>query len=295
MTKEVNKSKILFIFLSILVTVFSMLGNIITSSEGAVSLIHFESFYLYVIAIAVSLYLVFKGKNANIMILFSLLSYVWTYFLVDQMIREITDIELVVQPMFYVYLSSSIFLLIALFLNKKNDIEHITTNSTNCIQNDEMMDQNNFLFTNFLSGFKEIPYNTTILLVNDTKSSSLNLVYRLSSEQTIQIPFLAINKLSYINRVRVSNASKKIEDNSAKSLLLSSAMFGGSPVLQVASFYGMNSLFDSISNNYEKVNFNSYFEITIEIIINNELKKIVFTCDIDPKLFIDKLLPLISK
>ena len=295
MKKEVNKIKILFIILSILVTVFSMMGNIITSSEGAVGLIHFESFYLYVIAIAVSLYLVFKGKNANIMILFSLLSYVWTYFLVDQMIREITDIELVVQPMFYVYLSSSIFLLIALFLNKKNDIEHITTNSTNCIQNDEMMDQNNFLFTNFLSGFKEIPYNTTILLVNDTKSSSLNLVYRLSSEQTIQIPFLAINKLSYINRVRVSNASKKIEDNSAKSLLLSSAMFGGSPVLQVASFYGMNSLFDSISNNYEKVNFNSYFEITIEIIINNELKKIVFTCDIDPKLFIDKLLPLISK
>lgn len=293
MKKEINKLKILFIVLSIIVIVFSLMGNIVASSDGAVSLIHFESFYLYIVAILGSLYLSFNGKNANGLILLSLLSYVWTYFLVDEMIKGIIEVELTIQPMFYVYLSSSVFLGIALFFNNKSDkdFNNPIVNAQDC----DVVDQNNFLFTNFLSGFKEIPYNTIILLVNDTKSSSLNLVYKLAEEQTIQIPFSAINSVSCVNRVRVSKNSKKVEDHTIKSMLLSTAMFGGAPVLQVASFYGMNSLFDTMSNNYEKVNFNSYYEVIVETMVDNELKKIVFTCDIDPKQFIDKLLSKISK
>ena len=310
--------KVLFIFLSIIVVAFSLTGNILTSNEGSVSLLSFESFYVYIATIAISLYLTLTNKNANIMIVISILTYLWTYYLVHQMITLITDVQINIGTHFYIYLSSVIFLILSLFFNNKKEIStNINTNLSNTQQqvtnnsnNDSSTDlsstkqpvtnnsnndfnENKFIFTHFLTGIKGIHLNTMILLVNNIPDNSLDLIYSVNNSEkdskTIKLPLNTITNISFDTKIKMQNINKKVEENETKSSLLSAVVFGGNPLLQLAGNSGFNSLFNSTSNNYNKVKYNAYYEISIKTLIDNQELEIVLTTETNPETFINEI------
>ena len=287
--RKINYIKVILLILSFLLVVFSTTGQIIISSKGSVSIMQFESFYLYIVTIIASIYLIINNKNANIPIIINLLSYLYTYYLVHETIKRVVEVKTTLGISYYIYMISSIFVLLSLFFNNK---EKKLTKENEVNNNvDKEIDKNNFLFTNFLTGLKGIALNTTILLINDNTDKTINMVYKdINNENNnlnIKIPIVNIKDISYISRVKMQNTNKKIEENSTKSALLSAAMFGGSPLLQLAGTTGLNNLFNSLSNNYEKVNYNSYYEITINTVINNIETKLIFTTDNNPEEFIN--------
>ena len=137
--------KTILISISLLIVLFlSLTGDIIyTNQNTGVSLLGFESIYIYFISTLIALYQTLKNKNSNIYTIISLLTYIWTYYLVYQMINYITETEILIHTYFYIYLSSSILLIISLFINDKKQI----INNTQIPNN---IDKNNFIFTNFI-------------------------------------------------------------------------------------------------------------------------------------------------
>ena len=287
--KKINYVKLTLLIISVLMVIFTTLGKIITSTKGSVSIMQFESFYLYVVTMIVAIYLVIENKNATIPTIINLLSYLYTYYLVHETIRRVIEIKTTLTASYYIYMASSIFVLLSLFFNKKDKVVENEKELTNSIENE--IDKNNFLFTNFLTGLKGIALNTTILLINDDKDKSFNMIYKDANNEnnnlSIKIPITNIKDITYISRVRMQNTDKKVEENTTKSILLSAATFGGSPLLQFAGNAGFNNLFNALSNNYEKVNYNSYYEITVDTSINNIDTKLIFTSDTNPEEFIN--------
>lgn len=289
--KRTSKSiKIIFIVLSIIVVVFSLTGNIITSNKGSVALISFESFYIYIVAVIIALYMTLNNKNSNIALFIALLTYLWTYYLVHQMLVMSTDVKMTLGSAYYIYLSSSIFLILSLFFNDKKTTDD-NLNSTSQNLKDDF--SNNFIFTNFVSGIKGLPLNTMVLLVNDTTNNSVNLVYSLSSNdkdsQTIKLPINIIKNVTFNTKVKMQNINKKVEENETKSMLLSTVVFGGNPLMQLLGNSGFNNLFNSLSNNYNKVDYNTYYEIVIETSINGQDVNLIFHTDTNPEIFIKDL------
>lgn len=156
-------------------------------------------------------------------------------------------------------------------------------------ETDINIDESNFIFTNIISGLKGIPLNTTILLVNDSTNNTLNLTYNLDGNKMIKIPLTGIKNITFKTRVRMQNTTKEPTENDTKSTLLSAALFAGNPILQVAGQKGMTKLFDSMSDNYNKVDYNSYYEITLEANINGQDFKITLSSDTNPEVFISKI------
>ena len=151
------------------------------------------------------------------------------------------------------------------------------------------LDKDCFMFTNYIMGIKGLGYNTDMLLVNNIPENSLDLIYAVDgNNQVVKIKKDEIKDISYNSRVKMQNISKKAENNETKSMLLSAALFGGNPILQMAGANGLNSLFDSLSNNYNKVNLNTVFEITI-VVNGEEEKRYVLNSEIDPEDFISKI------
>lgn len=287
-----KKLKILMVVLSLIIVMFSLTGNIITTSVGdSVSLLKFESFFVYIIAIVVALYMIFTDKNANIAIFVAILTYAWTYYLIQQMIDVIIDIKINITPTFYIYLSSVIFLIISLFINDKKQSNTLEKSDIQKSENN-LPDENSFIFTNFISGIKEISLDTIVLIVNNFMDNSLDCVYSTNNQEkkTIKIPISAVTNITFIPKVRMQNIAKKPESNEVKSALLSAVVFGGNPLLQLAGATGFNNLFNSVSNNYDKINYSEYYEIIIMITMNNEDMKLILTTDTNPEQFIKKLL-----
>ena len=290
---NVKTLKIIFIIIAIIIVLFTLTGNILTSKEGgAVSLTAFESFYAFIILIGISLYLVINNKSSNVLIFLSILTYGWTYYLVQEMIDYIKDVTIVIEPLFYVYLSSAILLIISLFINEKKQINNESSENIQNLDNDikNNLNKDNFIFGSFVLGLKGVPLNTDVLLVNNITDKSLDLIYAIEgNNQKIQLSINDIKNISYKSSVRIQNGSKKVESYETKSMLLSAAVFGGNPMLQLAGNSAFNSLFDEISNNYDRVNINEYFEITIETVINEEETRFIVSTDTNPDKFIKQV------
>ena len=184
-------------------------------------------------------------------------------------------------------------IMMSLFNKEDNNTnqDHLNSNMNQNLIPDNNLNENNFIFANIIFGFKDIPYNTISLLVNNTHNNSMDLVYRVNdSNQTKNIPLTSIRNISYTDKIRTSTTNLALKENETKSILLSAVMFGGNPLLQLAGNSVFNSLFDSASNNHEKIKFNVEYEITIELTINNEEKKIVLISDNSPEKFIKQIL-----
>ncbi len=289
MKHKTKNFKLLFIVIAVILIIISLTGKIITTNKGSLSLFTFQSFYVNVLAILLAIYSTIRNKNANIFIIISLFTYPWTYYLVNQIVTYLTEYKFVFQPNLYIYYSSALFLIISLFFNIKNVESNKPQNET--LTNGDNIDKNNFLFTNIILGFKEIPYYTTILLVNNISDKTLDLIYTIDNNKQIKkIPLDAIKNITYRDKVKVSNSMKKVEENETKSVLLSAVVFGGNPLMQLAGNSGFNTLFETLSNNYDKVDYNVEYEINIEYIIGNEQLKVLVDSENNPDLFIKQVL-----
>lgn len=298
--KTMKILRIVFIVLSMLTAVGSiLLGPTVVSEKGEASIIYFESFYVYVVVISIALCSTFANKDSSLLIVLAIFTYAWTYFLINEAIAKITKVNASIGVAAYVYLASSIFLIPAFLFNNKKQENNKTTlenknNTTDTPDKDQgAMIENNILFTNFLRGIKGIPFDTEVLLVNNVPNHTLDLIYNLTNQekdnQTINYSIANIKNISSTPKVRMENTAKEVKENRTKSILLSAALFGNSPLLMMAGAKGFNTIFDSLSNNYEKVNYNSYFEITIEVLNNNQPETLVFTTNINPDVFIKQI------
>ena len=149
------------------------------------------------------------------------------------------------------------------------------------------LDKDCFVFTNYMMGIKGLAYNTDMLLVNNIPDNTVDLIYAIDgNNQVVKINKSDIKSMASNARVKMQNISKKAENNETKSMLLSAVVFGGNPILQMAGAGGFNSLFDSLSNNYNKVNLNTVYEITIEL---NDGRMYGLNSEIDPEEFINKI------
>ena len=85
---NIKKIKIILIVISIVIVLFSLNGYMITSKEGGtIPLTLFESFYVYLLTVSFAIYLIIKNKKSNGMIFLSILTYIWTYLIIRQMIK----------------------------------------------------------------------------------------------------------------------------------------------------------------------------------------------------------------
>ena len=65
--------------------------------------------------------------------------------------------------------------------------------------------------------------------------------------------------------------------------------------MQMLGAQEFNSLFDAVSNNYDKVKCDNYYEIMLETTLNNEDIKLVFNTDTNPEIFINKIINSLKK
>ena len=152
-----------------------------------------------------------------------------------------------------------------------------------------MENENYFIFGEYVSGLKIIPLGTEVLIVNDEPNKTININYDIDGPKVMKFPYDTIQSITSRSRVRMENTNKKVEDNKSKSTLLSVALFGGNPIMMRLGATGINGLLDGLSNNYDKVDYNSYFEITIEALFNNQPLRIMLNTDIDPENFINNI------
>lgn len=282
-----QSKKLIFILLSFIIVMFSSTEAIVVSNKGSANLLTFESFYAYLVIIVFAIYNILKNKKSNLLIVLAMLTYAWTYLLIQQMINNITDVSITISNNFYLYLSSSVFLLFSLFINdnkKEETIEKLSSSGND-------FDDSLFLFTSFVLGIKEIPFDSEVLITNNLEENTINLIYRINnSNQNFQIQKNKIKNISCTPRARTAIKNKEVEDNETKSLLLSAVMFGGNPIVQTLGNDGFNMLFNTLSNNYDKVEFNIEYEIVIEYLMDNQLKRIVVVSKMNPKKFLDNIL-----
>ena len=282
-----QSKKLIFILLSFIIVMFSSTEAIVVSNKGSANVLTFESFYAYLVIIVFAIYNILKNKKSNLLIVLALLTYAWTYLLIQQMINNITDVNITISNNFYLYLSSSVFLLFSLFINdnkKEETIEKLSSSGND-------FDDSLFLFTSFVLGIKEIPFDSEVLITNNLEENTINLIYRINnSNQNFQIQKNKIKNISCTSRARTAIKNKEVEDNETKSLLLSAVMFGGNPIVQTLGNDGFNMLFNTLSNNYDKVEFNIEYEIIIEYLMDNQLKRIVVVSKMNPKKFLDNIL-----
>lgn len=152
------------------------------------------------------------------------------------------------------------------------------------------IDETKFFFTTFISGIKGIPYETTVLIHNNIECNAIDLIYESNNNKEIRrIDRNIIKNISFISRMRSANTHKEVRDEETKGMLLSFVLFGGSPIAQMAGKSGFNSLFNSLSDNYDKVDFDVEYQITIQSVINNEIHNFVFRSDVNPESFINSL------
>lgn len=154
------------------------------------------------------------------------------------------------------------------------------------------MEQNNFnendlLFVRLQSGLKGVIYGTDLLLVNNVPNNTLDVIYTIDDVKNEKILNRGdIKSITFESKVRISSNEHKTEEHQTKSTLLSLAVFGGHPMAQMLGATGFNSLFETMSNNYDKVDFNTEYKVVITYNENGEEKRLTVLSEKNPEMFI---------
>lgn len=153
------------------------------------------------------------------------------------------------------------------------------------------------LYVNKVSGFKEVPFNTPMLLVNDHSKNNLTINYVIDGVNKVDtISRSKITDVSFNSRMQMDNNVKTIISNETKSTLAAMALFGGNPLSQYIGKGVINNDSNTLSDNYGKIDLNTYFEITLSYLNEeNEPQKMMFTTTDNPEKFINFLKTTINK
>ena len=125
------------------------------------------------------------------------------------------------------------------------------------------------------------------MLVNNVPNNTLDVIYTIDGEKNEKILKREdIKSITFDSMVRISSNEHKTEEHQTKSTLLSFAVFGGHPMAQMLGASGFNSLFETMSNNYDKLDFNTEYKIIIIYNENFEEKRLTVLSKKNPELFI---------
>ena len=279
-------AKAVFIGLSFLFTLVSLMSDILVSVSDNISLFQFESFYVYLIATSLSLYLTMKKRGANIPIVIALTTYVWTVIRCQDAIRIVNEDTVVYGMGFYIYLSSAIFLFIALFFNrKKTTIEEVEKQ-----KKINGFDTDNVLFTRYIGGIKDMPVNTDMLVVNNAPDEEIDLIYADKTSdlrRTLVIPKNTVKGVTVEAKVIMDRVKEQMEHNETKGALLSAANYGGESIVNMLGDKGCNHVIFNESINYDREKKNTYYEITIDTKVGGMDTIIVLSTGTNPKAFFE--------
>ena len=152
------------------------------------------------------------------------------------------------------------------------------------------------LYVNKVSGFKDVPFNTLMLLVNDHPNNNLTINYEVdNNKKTDTISRSKITDVSYNSRMQMDGFAKEVASEK-KDALAKFALFSGHPVKDYLKTSVVSELNDSKTDNHDKIDLNSYFEITLTYLNEeNETQRMMFTTTDDPAKFINFLKSNINK
>ena len=152
------------------------------------------------------------------------------------------------------------------------------------------IDKDYFLFANFILGMKGIPYNTEALLINNIPDKTLDILYSVDdSKKIIKIAKEDIKNVSYTPEINMQKGVSEIKSNENKSALLSAAVFGGNPLMQLAGGEIFNSIIDDATGNYNKMKLDGYYRLNIDFSSNNQDIKFLLNVNSNPEIFIQKM------
>ena len=156
------------------------------------------------------------------------------------------------------------------------------------------INENNILFTNFVTGINGIGYDRVVLISKNETDKSLDLIYNTTNDikdnVTIKLPLSTIKDININTKVGILNHTHKTQENETKGMLLSAAFLGGNPMLQGLGNEAIPKVLDVLSNNYDKVDYDNYYEIIIKTVINGEDVELKFTVDNNPEKFFKDIL-----
>ena len=152
------------------------------------------------------------------------------------------------------------------------------------------------LYVNKVSGFKDVPFNTLMLLVNDHANNNLTINYEIDGNQkTDTISRSKITDVTCNSRMQMEGSSK-VPGPDMKDTLSSFALFSGHPVRNYIHAQVIGGAINAMSDNYDKVELNTYYEITLTYLNEeNETQRMMFTTTENPEKFINFLKTTINK
>ena len=152
------------------------------------------------------------------------------------------------------------------------------------------------LYVNKVSGFKDVPFNTLMLLVNDHANNNLTINYEIDGNQkTDTISRSKITDVTCNSRMQMDGVAKEVASEK-KDALAAFALFSGHPVKNYIKTSVVGEINNSMTDNSDKIDLNSYFEITLTYLNEeNETQRMMFTTTDDPTKFINFLKSNINK
>jgi len=149
--------------------------------------------------------------------------------------------------------------------------------------------ENEILFTTYTVGYKGIPYGSTVLLLNNSKDKTLEIVYESEGQRNIiPVQLSNLKNISFSTRPVTVNVDEKYIDYDERSSLIAFAVFGGGLPYMIGSDV-LSKTQKLFTPNYNKVQYNTEYEIEIECTINNEEKDIFLVARENPELFIETI------
>ena len=192
-----------------------------------------------------------------------------------------------------------------LFSKNKEEVKNLNTevSGTDIIIAGEIVKENEpvkedpsvyyVLFTNKISGLKEVAFDTRMLLVNDHPVNNLVIYYEFENNVKKEVISRSnIQEITLNTRIQVDGVKHAdVDYSSIDKNLISQAEFGGQPLSQFLS-----NREEKTEEIVDKMTLNSYYELTI-VFINeeNENQKIMFRIDKNSDKFISFLKNNIGK
>lgn len=152
------------------------------------------------------------------------------------------------------------------------------------------------LFAHKISGFKEVPFNTFMLLVHDNAASNVTVNYEIDGNKKVDtFNRSKIQDITFNSRVNMDNEHNNISDEK-KAHLMSEAMFGGHPLNKYFEGNALNYFTKRLNIAEEKVDTSVYYEVSITYLNEeDESHKLIFRVDTNPEKFVNYLKSTLTK
>ena len=233
-----------------------------------------------------SFILLYSAKTHNkmarmISYVISIIGYYLTFTTLNKVIKSLEGLLTAQYEIgYYLYILSAIFLTIIIILTI-----HYHFNKISNEYNKRKLDTDSFILCNTILGFKDIPYDSLILLKKEN-NSYLFLDYKKDNNiLSIKIPLKDIEKIESNIDLSMDYSNNQTIDNQSANMLLSYSIIGNSSLLAHAG----TSLLNELTEDYNKADIKTWYILAIKYMDKKEIKEIKLKTKKNPDRFIEKI------